>query len=488
MLLGNRNWDPYGESLWSIFTKLTLRNRFSFAELKKVFGEQGARRPLDRNGHKDLNTITGIDPTALLQTIELESTMIRMSTADPYQIGRDKPATELRHCACCLENGFHSPVHQVLGNTHCILHDQRLELGCPTCGASIDYELNGQFVTSPNRCVNGHKILELQDFGRQPTGLEVFEKKLLDDYVQSVTKISTFFGRHGSMRLRPLFSDYPHDDQIPILARRLNIDGKRPTVEDRIFRSPIEWRATRYKLLPRGGVRRSKEERAIEMQIRSNDGEVIPELFKKHWVDGEFRKSVDRVIARIRRTVLAKHDGCVGLLYGPMWPSYEKGLSCVWRTAYTIWRIKHEDCLYAKGRSIEDTHRYMISWNGIADNFLSQPKRGWAAHRDLRTFLFLATRYTEYSLMASYWSILRTIISEAPNKGSHAAHQLVENALKSEPKCTYLVGRSASSGSVSLFVDDEFWVRETSIEVKNAGCSAKCGTPSGMNSWRYFGL
>lgn len=63
-----------------------------------------------------------------------------------------------QYCPKCMEEGYHSWMHQVVLFNSCLFHDSKIEKICPQCLSEIPYELNFAFFKNSFECKCGYKF------------------------------------------------------------------------------------------------------------------------------------------------------------------------------------------------------------------------------------------------------------------------------------------------------------------------------------------
>ena len=460
MLLGDHIGRQFGQSLWSIVTTIAERNWLSFAEIGKVFGDPALPRAFARKIHRSFHSLAGFNQAKIKQLQGDASIPLSLTETSTYQFGACNLDDDFRYCPRCVSEGVHSPIHQVPANRDCLWHGVELEKGCPTCGIRVSFTLDHDLARSPNRCVNGHKILNRKESFTLSEYDALIDRQPLKSYLAVVRKASAFADKDGDARVRPLLSDAPRHEQLPLFARRLGVNNEGSDV----VKSVIDWRtgiqSTAYRFRLSNGKNSSWSDRKRLESLRNDPVNAVVRLFNEHWLESEFRESVDRVAEHLHKTVLAGHQSCWSLADNDGQASFDTGLSCIWVTAFKLWRIRHSECLYYKKRKVDKKHPYVLAWSDIADRYLANPVPGWKRCGDMSAYLFLATKYTEYSLRASFWSILRRVNVFVKYKKKFTFDELVQSAMEVQPNCVYICKRSPESGELVLWVDNEFGGRQ----------------------------
>jgi hypothetical protein len=483
MLLGDHIVRQFGQSLWMIVSTISAKNWLSFTELKFLFGDPRLKQKFARKEQQSFHSLTGFDENKIQQLQGNAAIPLSLTETNTYIMGTCKLDDDFRYCPKCVTEGVHSPIHQIPSNVDCLWHTQRLKKGCPTCGARVLYRLDGDFARSPNSCVNGHEILRPKDRVTIAEFKTLMNRAPLRAYLSVVRKANSYLERDGGKDARPLLSDTPRHEQLTLFARRLGVKAGAAANVKKVADWRVGIQTTSYRFrLPRPKDATWEHRKLLET-IRSDPEEAIVRLFNAHWLEKEFRESVYRVVRRLQETVLTGHEACWCLTGNARGASLKTGLSCVWATAFKLWRIRHEDCLYSKGRRVDRRHPYVVAWIDIANRYLVDPPPGWKRSADLRTFMFLARKYTEYSLRASYWSILRRLIAFTRFKDGFSFDELVQSTSEIQPNCIYTCKRSPTSGILTLWIDDEFGNREGTPKYSQATFDSCLNVPGDLFHW-----
>lgn len=152
------SWFNPSESLWFALRKFSFFNELNMKHLQSVFGVGvvsgyvwGSRKRLD------LREYGGLDPPRLAAIFGVDKNLLEASTAIPFLAEGERGALwsgRLRFCHSCLDEGFHSSLHQIILITHCPLHDELLTDRCRHCGTSVDYSLKTVAFASKGGCPN----------------------------------------------------------------------------------------------------------------------------------------------------------------------------------------------------------------------------------------------------------------------------------------------------------------------------------------------
>ncbi len=140
-LIGTNRWDPTGESMWSIVSRLSQCNHLNWTEIRRLFGSRDLRSfrdPATQFPDEEANfavpalcVSTGWSPGVLKASFSSE---YRPPWLDANQRNPKRAASShLRACPSCLAEGSHLLLHQLEDWVRCPVHDEPLTTRCPRC-------------------------------------------------------------------------------------------------------------------------------------------------------------------------------------------------------------------------------------------------------------------------------------------------------------------------------------------------------------------
>ncbi len=136
--------DPY-ESLVSIMWKFARANSIpGYLLARKVCG----------SGIDPYEGILPLRETVQWRWLHREYRVPRGVLRESMVAASRQPAlcAELRYCRRCLNRGYHATIFQLVSQTRCPIHDERLQAACRHCGCTIAYRLNALLLDSPYVC------------------------------------------------------------------------------------------------------------------------------------------------------------------------------------------------------------------------------------------------------------------------------------------------------------------------------------------------
>lgn len=195
-LIGTRGWDPTGESMWGVVTKLADFNYLNWADVKRLCGPNGLKsfsKPAQQSPDDQTNFhLTGLSISSGWRLEQLRASFStwylppwldetrHLSSVDDYP--------QLRVCPACLQEGVHLIVHQLHDWIRCPIHRANLSSNCPECGMPI-----GEFsIKAPVEhlgfCSNCNR--RLLHCGQQSEWLRDARRQFLAEYTSWITAIS----------------------------------------------------------------------------------------------------------------------------------------------------------------------------------------------------------------------------------------------------------------------------------------------------------
>lgn len=161
-IVWRREWIRPYESAWSIFEKFKFANIVERSTIIRAFGIEKVQKI--KGSHigdqfRDLLHLKGLDPslTEYYLSFDLhthnDQTIKKILSPLGKYLGRSDSwfSTHLKWCKTCLQNGYHSVLHQFILFKNCPFHQEPLIENCPGCDASIpflisDSNLGGAFL------------------------------------------------------------------------------------------------------------------------------------------------------------------------------------------------------------------------------------------------------------------------------------------------------------------------------------------------------
>lgn len=152
------SWFNPSESLWLALRKFSFFNEVNMKHLQTVFGAGIARNYMWGSRKRlDLREYGGLDPPRLAAIFGVDKKVLEASTAIPFLAKNERLtlwSDQLRFCHSCLNEGFHSSLHQIILITHCPQHGESLTDRCRHCGNTVDYSLRTVAFASGGGCPN----------------------------------------------------------------------------------------------------------------------------------------------------------------------------------------------------------------------------------------------------------------------------------------------------------------------------------------------
>ena len=128
-LIGVGDWVPYGETMWSIVHKLSIRNHFDWKEFKQTFGKSiNSFNPNTKYGMiPDHSENFDIEKFSLLTGWNEEVLLTNFSNYySPIWLNKVPLDTKFKYCPDCIKGGLHLVFHQMADFKLCPIHQVEL--------------------------------------------------------------------------------------------------------------------------------------------------------------------------------------------------------------------------------------------------------------------------------------------------------------------------------------------------------------------------
>lgn len=133
------SWASRFESLWSLLRKFAYLNAITHREVRRLFGYDDAHPTLTYWNHclrSDLRHCGALDPSKIAIILGINYKDLAEAVVLRY-VNEHEAATLtsefLRFCPTCINQGFHSSLHQLLFLTKCPAHGDKLQSRCTEC-------------------------------------------------------------------------------------------------------------------------------------------------------------------------------------------------------------------------------------------------------------------------------------------------------------------------------------------------------------------
>lgn len=146
----NPKWVLPFESAWSIIEKYKAANRISSTDFLDAYAlaEYKNKRGFVSKSYRELYSFKAMNQEEF--TREIGVSILDYQSDAINQIGSRLPSGTniqyfrdyLAYCPVCIQNGFHSVLHQFSLLHHCPYHQVDLQKGCQDCGERIPYEIS----------------------------------------------------------------------------------------------------------------------------------------------------------------------------------------------------------------------------------------------------------------------------------------------------------------------------------------------------------
>lgn len=342
----NRQWVHPFESLWSLFNKLRYANAMSINDLFKTLGTSYVKGLKGRTGayHYDLYRIQSLDEEEIVKKTHfnflwhhryyLQQIIDRLPK---YRFNYEYYFRKhLAFCKSCMENGYHSILHQFKFLHECPFHNEMLQLSCPNCKTGFSYQLEpkpfySQF-QSPYECKCGYFLLSK----RNTQQIFLLWQHKVGNFIHE--DVLNFFELSESEIKRAknvsMLKNYNLEHSEGLFALYNEMVSDRKSKKSFIFSSPAIHQVKGIK----------ETETVKEYSTQNKEYNFVSRFVLRQIRDEEFnhelndsiQMTINAVAKRIRKTILLKHKTCLGRL-SSNWNNDPKQ-SCPYALAYVYWR------------------------------------------------------------------------------------------------------------------------------------------------------
>ncbi|MFB5089329.1 hypothetical protein PGC35_19395 [Psychrobacillus sp. PGGUH221] len=191
------------ESPWSILTKFRTLNSITCRDMFRLFGTKHVKSLKTTIGsiHKSIITLNGFDEKDLIKALDIDLFSMNNDLINnlkkPFMSKNNKTynlnifKSVLSFCPICIENKYHSTLHQYLFFHRCPFHDIELLKRCPSCNIETPYLFDDKNFIDGYICACGH----IYSSGRlisNRTFLPIFQNKSMEEFID-IQKTNTIF-------------------------------------------------------------------------------------------------------------------------------------------------------------------------------------------------------------------------------------------------------------------------------------------------------
>jgi len=320
------------ESPWGVFEKFKYANNIRSIEIFKTFGNEDVRNR-DKNfwgmEERNLFSLNAFDGN-LLQNIlgknikELNTKNLNSLIQDTFspQIQNVIIRNDVFYCTECIENGFHSILHQLIYVDECPFHKKTLSQNCPRCNARIPYLLTEKWASDSFTCKCGASLFNGEK-GYHFIQTWKSEKEIISNQL--------LYFLHMSEKCREYLHHVFFDTNLIQMNKNklqeyfLSLTGIVPnalvaeynhyvnTNETNKTRTNIDLKATKESVL---------DYQAYFIDRINNDFKNIYKSMKRH----------------IRKKYLKKHKSCVAkIIKNKHYNDHGEKLVCIYAYSYVMW-------------------------------------------------------------------------------------------------------------------------------------------------------
>ena len=370
-LITRLSWNPVGESLWSILSKLILLNRLSNGEISRFFST--SEKPQNAWASQKSDNLTSLDGFYLANIQKLTGipeTTLNLAIPSAYvpagaPIDSNIFSDRLRICEHCFSSGVHLAIHQIKDSELCLLHDHELTDTCSNCGTQLPYYYMSSMCKSLFTCPHckftwwsGVRNRWCRDLAKKRVAFVRQYLTWMDDVCKRTkhsrkSKLIWLGKQNGPECYRDLAVASKHYRLGDGLERALPSVG-------RIYKLPVDLGNERF--------------------TGHNELYDVPQnIFQNHLYSDLIRhskKKIQQISRYIRYTYLRNHlgigtinpDGVDRGILHAVRPLVGEGKSC-WRAGYWLWKrlwddFFPDDIQLTRFRwSTDYKERYACAWN-----------------------------------------------------------------------------------------------------------------------------
>ena len=224
-LIGASKWDPTGESMWSIVTRLSQRNYLNWVETRRLFGSKDLRSFVNTETQDPDNASNFLLPGICVST-GWSLGALQSSFSNWYyppwldekeRANIRKSSTYLRACPKCLANGSHLLLHQLLDWVRCPIHDEPLSTRCAKCRNLLGrFSITKELEQTVGHCQHCQKLL-LNGKSKCP-GQQARRLRVIKEYADWLQELRSSFdptaGRYRWLGHRATMRNLVHLHQL----------------------------------------------------------------------------------------------------------------------------------------------------------------------------------------------------------------------------------------------------------------------------------
>lgn len=341
-------WFNRFESLWSLLRKFAYFNAATARNLQDHLSAGAPVRYAWASAKRlDLRCYGGFDATRVAALLRIDQELLDESTILPFLAADEREALAsryLRFCCSCLNEGYHSSIHQILLITECPWHRERLREYCRRCGGAIDYVLRTTAVDCGAGCNQCLQRAIRYDSQRRSTAKSLErEGKFVDAAVWLGRRLAARVDEYGPQWLAAKRSPVGRGLRISRVRAYWNAvltDGKGSTaVTARPTYSRFDCRQQDH----------------VNTKSFGNDDRNPLVSEQQRQLNGELLKILKAIRRHLEKLWLRPHRHCVTYLLRHERSSaqLERGSPCPYANVLILWRLyweQFDDLFYLERR------------------------------------------------------------------------------------------------------------------------------------------
>lgn len=424
-ILTNSDWNAFGESLWSILSKLTYLNNFTVPEFKKCFGRPRENRCFGLKSERNLNDMTGIRHEFIAHTVGLSKEQFLLSELLPYSV-TNRGSDTLRYCPECIKRCFHSPMHQSHVGTHCLWHpDTALLTECSECNGVVEYAVGKALVEQPYRCLRGHWICGAPLAKKKWEGLSrAGASEKLNAMVRMISTAKDQKLLDIDLFTAPLLAGEYCDLDLPLLFANANVQDSTGLLES--IQSTIPQVSRVSLMLPplsKDTLQKVQSRHKLVGDYRYVTNAFRSSVYRQQNADlvDELYSAFRDVEKYIRRHILSFHGACSGISVWRRAAIYEPEHACKWRAAFDLWLYRYYSFNRRYSFTSVGVHPSLEKqwWNVLQRCSLEadfrDPHSGKLSFvaKDRTSVVVIASEYIQKLLLSEYYHMYEQLAAEA---------------------------------------------------------------------------
>lgn len=149
------DWVTGWDSIYGLLSKFAKLNAIPASELAKLFvsSTSGRKTAIVRTPDVDLRAVGPFDLVKLSRAFRIDrKQVLKAFVGEVFPNSQRKALPYLKWCLDCIQEGFHSPIHQLEFISACPIHGSRLLSRCPGCKSAIPYRLTREVFSQSFCC------------------------------------------------------------------------------------------------------------------------------------------------------------------------------------------------------------------------------------------------------------------------------------------------------------------------------------------------